>query len=231
MSKINQIGILTLTFIFLFYVNISFAENITYVEFFSSNNTEEINMKSAYARLISGRQKQLKNTIKNIVSHHHFKNIRFENILGSYRMASNKKITSDNVEEFFIPYSQCRSDKKIFSIAKQLAENLNQESVAVFIPNDQSTVGDVTLEFISFYPTISEALALIREKLPTAYSEAFSLHFQDQGNFATARIQSIEWLGGKIKLEEVEKSFPDEHVISRRGKSYLIYKDGHLARL
>lgn len=196
------------------------AENKSSIEFFSSNNTNMIDVVKAYKRLTGKAQVELKNTIVTILQKNHIEQGILENILGIYQMSA------DNSEIFYTSPKQIFSDKQIFALAKQLANALNQESVAVFIPSKDTSVSDVTITF-NQQPGIEEIIKLIHERLPTAYSLAFSLHLTTtQCGLNRTKVSSIEWLGSKINIAEIRNVFPKESITYQLGRSYLIYKNG-----
>lgn len=64
-------------------------------------------------------------------------------------------------------------------------------------------------------------------KLPSLYSEAFSLHLANTcGNFSQAKVAAVEWLGGKTNLKEIQKAFHLEQINYRYGKAFFVYQDG-----
>ena len=141
-------------------------------------------------------------------------------------MASDKNMTNDNTEIFYASPLQNFSNKQIFSLAAQLANTLNQESVAVFIPSDQFAAGDIIVTFKSRKLGIAETVNKIREKLP-AYATAFSLHLSGKhSGFNNAKVTEIECLGSKININEIKKAFPQENISSNQGQAYLVYKNG-----
>jgi len=130
------------------------ASNPT-IKFFSSNNTQEISVEKAYERLIGDAQHKLTNDSISILQTNHFEQGKFEKILGMYQMANDKNATSDNTEIFYASPLQNLSDNQVFSFAAQLANNLNQESVAVFIPSTQAPSGDIIVKFTSQKPRMA----------------------------------------------------------------------------
>lgn len=225
-STISAIGCL-----FLLASNIAFANNESSVEFFASNNTKEINIQTAYDRLTGQEQYDLQNKMINVLQKNHIEQGKFENILGTYRMSSDQNITADNTENFNTSPYQNLSDEKVFSIAKELAVSLNQDSVAVLI-SDQSSIGDITVSFISSQPSINEVITLLHDKLPILYNQAFSIHLAKTcGGFNSAKVAAIEWLGSKMNLEEVKKVFPSEKINYRNGKVFLVYQNGQREQL
>jgi len=227
----KNIFVTILSLLISFVGNIAFANNDSSVEFFASNNTEEITLQTAYDRLTGMAQSDLQNSMIYVLQKNHIDQGNFENILGTYRMSSDKNITADNTEHFtFSPY-QHLSDEEIFSLAKELAITLNQESIAVFIPN-QATIGEITVSFISHQPSINEAVNLLHDKLPSSYNQAFSLHLANTCNdFNKAKVAAVEWLGSKINLEEINKAFPSEKIYHHNGKVFLVFKTGKKERL
>ncbi len=141
-------------------------------------------------------------------------------------MSSDQNITADNTEHFNASTYQYLSDENVFSIAKELAIALNQDSVAVLIPN-QSSIGGITVTFISHRPTINETIGMLHDKLPTLYNQAFSLHLVNKcSGFDNTKVSEIEWLGSKINIDEIKKVFPSEKINSRYGKVFLVYQNG-----
>lgn len=205
---------------------ISYAANSSTIEFFSSNNTHEIDVEKAYERLVSKAQHNLKNSTIDVLQNNHIEQGKFENILGMYQMTSDKNMTGDNTEIFYASPLQNFSDTQVFSLAAQLANTLNQESVAVFISSTQSTIADIIVKFTSQKPGVTETINMIREKLPT-YATAFSLHLSNKhSGFNNAKVTEIEWLGSKVNINEIKKAFPQENISSNQGQAYLVYKNG-----
>lgn len=217
--------------LFLFSANVTFAQNKPSVEFFASNNTKEINIQTAYDRLTGTEQSALQNAMINIMQKNHIEQGKFEGILGMYRMSSDKNITADNTEQFNTSPYQNLSNEKIFSLAKKLAITLNQDSIAVLIPN-QSAIDDITVSFTSKQLGINETLSILHDKLPSLYNQAFSLHLVNKCNgFNEAKVAEVEWLGSKINPEEVKKAFPLEKINFHYGKVFLVYRDGRKEQL
>jgi hypothetical protein len=59
------------------------------VEFFASNNTATIDLKTAYQRLMGDEQQQLKDNMIGILQKNHIEQGKFEDILGTYQMVDN----------------------------------------------------------------------------------------------------------------------------------------------
>lgn len=201
------------------------------VEFFASNNTNEIDLQTAFKRLKGAAQRKLQNDTIDLMQKEHIEQGRFVDLLGAYRMVRDQVITADNSEIFTISAYQKLSVEKIFKLAQQLANILQQESIAVFIPAKQSTVGEVMVNLQSHAYSINEVNNLIAE-LPAAYNQAYSLHLTKMcAGFDGATVNQIEWLGSKIKLEELKIIFPHEAISVRRGTAYLVYNDGQREQL
>ncbi len=209
----------------------SYATNGASVEFFSSNNTHEIDVEKAYERLQGKAQRDLKRNIITVLKNNHLKQGKFENILGAYQMSEDKKVTSDNTEIFYSSEAQTFSHAQIFSLAAQLAKILNQESTAVFIPSQQCSIGDIVVKFRSHKPGIKSTIHMIVEKLPD-YTTEFSLHLSSRHTeFNDAKVSKIEWIGNKINLNEIKKAFPEEDITYHQGQAYLVYKNGQVKSL
>ena len=204
--------------------SMSFASSS--VEFFASNNTKEINLQTAYERLTGKEQQDLQNSMIDVMQKNHIEQGKFADILGIYKISSDKNITADNSEHFNTSAQQDLSDEKVFALAKELAINLRQESVAVFIPN-QSTIGYITVSFTSPKPSINELYNIVHDKLPSVYNQAFSLRLANKcGKFSNVKVNEIEWLGSKIHLEDIQKVFPQEKINYQYGKAFLVYQNG-----
>ncbi len=211
-------------------INVVFANHKPSAEFFASNNTKEINIQTAYDRLTGSAQSTLQNSMIEVLQKNHIEQGRFEDILGAYRMLSDKNITADNTEHFNTSVYQNLSDTRVLWLAKELAIALNQDSVVVFIP-DQSTLGDITVSFA--HPVgINEVVRMIHAKLPDRYNQAYSLHLINKyAGFNNVKVESVEWLGSKVNLEEVEKAFPLDKINYQDGKVYLVYQNGQTEQL
>lgn len=214
----------------LFSTSFAFANNpnpLSSVEFFVSNNTGEIDIQTAFNRLEGNEQQELQNTIVDTMQKKHIEQGTFADLLGTYQMSNGQTTTADNSEGFITSPYQKISNKKVFNIAKELANTLNQESVAVFISSNQSTIGDTILKFKANQYSINETIQLIHQKLPQLYSQAFSLHLMNTcDGFYTTTVKEVEWLGSKVDPQEIQKSFPNDEVVSHNGEAYLVYKDG-----
>ena len=227
---VSKIILVAVSCLLLLSMNIVFAKNEIFTEFFASNNTSEINIKTAYARLIGIEQSNLKKRMIIIFHKNHVERGKFENILGVYRSSINNTATADNTECFNVSAHQKLSDKRIFSIARQLAITLKQESVAVFIPN-HSDVGKVTLDFVYHKPRIDEVFVILHDKLPLV-DQGFSLHLAKANDrFRNAKITEIEWLGSKINLETIKKAFPHELLHYSYGSAFLVCKNGNIIHI
>ena len=44
-------------------------------------------------------------------------------------------------------------------------------------------------------------------------------------------VKEIEWLGSKVKPEDIQKAFPLEDISYQYGKAYLVYKNGQKEQL
>lgn len=202
------------------------------VEFFASNNTATIDLKTAYQRLIGDEERQLKNSMIGVLQKNHIEQGRFEDILGTYQMADNGNITADNTDAFITSPYQCISEQKAFYIAEQFANEMKQESVAVFITSSQPTIGELKIIFTAHQPSIKEIVSLIHDKLPPSYSQAFSLHLTSgYADFENAKVTEIEWLGSKININDIKNAFPGDNVSFQYGKAYLVYKNGQKEQL
>lgn len=202
-------------------------------EFFASNNTGVIDLQTAFNRLQGKEQQDLQDETMNVMQKEHVEQSKFENVLGTYKMSDDQNITADNSEKIITSSYQELSPEKTFKIAEELASALKQESVAVFIPDNNQVIGDTILKLKSHHYTINETIQLIHDKLPAQYSQAFSLHLNSNAcsNFDNATVEEVEWLGSKVQSEEIKKSFPQEEIVYHYGTAYLVYKNGQTERL
>lgn len=209
----------------------SFSDSSS-TEFFASNNTNEIDLQTAFHRLCGKEQQELQNKTIDIIQKEHLEQGKFENLLGNYK-TSDQKLTADNSEKIITSAYQKLSPEKTFKIAEQLAVLLKQESIAVFIPDEEQLIGDTVLKLQSHPYSINETIKLIHDTLPAHYSEAFSLHLNNNicSNFDNAIVDEVEWLGSNIKSEEITQAFPQEKMTVHHGKAYLVYKDGQKEQL
>jgi hypothetical protein len=227
-----RVAILKFSFLILcIFAAFGFAASPHAVEIFASNNTGEISVETAYKRLEGQPQRDLKNSIIDILQSKHIEQGRFVSILGVYQMAD-KNLTGDNTELFYASPLQHFFKEEIFALAAKLLSALQQESIAVFFPDEHAVDGDVYVIFKSQPPLIKNIIKIIHEKLPANYAAAFSLHLEDNKvEFDQARVKEIEWLGSKIDLKIIKKAFPAADLLARHGKAYLVYKDGRIEDL
>lgn len=185
----------------------------------------------AFKRLRGAEQQKLQNDIIDLMQQEHIEQGRSVDLLGAYRMLSDQVITADNSEVFITSAYQKISTEKIFKVAQKLANMLQQESIAVFIPAKQREVGEVIVNLQSHAYSINEVNRLIAE-LPPAYNQAYSLHLtQACTDFDGALVNKIEWLGSKVNPEELKIIFPHEAISAHLGAAYLVYKDGQREQL
>lgn len=210
----------------------AFAQVTNSAEIFASNNTGHIHLPTAYHRLIGKAQQQLKETLTRLIQKQHLEQGSFDRLLGTYRMSSTQTVTADNTAVFMTSPYQVLSQQTLFDLAKAAAVALNQESVAVFAPSKEAKIGDVSMTFVGELPSVQQTIVMIGKKLPSAYSEAFSLHLKNTcGDYTQATVSSIEWLGSSIKLNTLKKAFPTNTFSSQHGEAYLVYKNGRTVRL
>ncbi len=209
-----------------------YAVDTSEVSFFASNNTEIIKPQQAYVRILSQAQDQLKNTIIDIMQSNHMEQTKCEDSIGMYEMRNDGNPTSDNTKVFTTSPYQIIADNKVFAIAVQMANELKQESVAVFIPDKDATVSDTVVHLKSHQYHLDEILKVIDEDLPPQYSKAFSLHFSNKfGGLQNATVSSIEWLGTTIDPAVIQRVFSAEDITFNHGKAYLVFKNGQKEEL
>lgn len=210
---------------------ITHATNSPTIKFFVSNNTQVIDVRKAFERLTGKPQQDLKEGTIDVLQNNHIEQGKFENSLGTYEMSINKKVTGDNTKIFYSSPLQNFSQEHVFSLAGQIAKTFQQESVAVFIPANQSTIGDTVVNFTSHQPSITEAIELVHEKLP-AYATAFSLHLNStHSTFSQVKVTQIEWLGSQIDINAIKIAFPCEKISYNYGQAYLVYQNGQVDQL
>lgn len=216
---------ITLILIFLFLCSVAFSYSS--IEFFLSNNKDVIQLDEAYSRLMNVSQEKLYELVIEILQNNHIEQGTFNNALGMYQMTASDIVSADNSARYISSSRQSLSRKEIFSLSRELVTKLDQESIAVFVPNNEFPINDTTLKFINIQPTIKEALNLIQQQLPEHYSHAFSMYLSKQcGDFDTIKVAAIEWLGQRVNADLIRHAFPHEIIHSLHGEAYLIYKDG-----
>jgi len=202
------------------------------VEFYYSNNNHVIDIQKAYERLVSYEQKYLTKKAIHILQKQHMEQGRFKNMLGTYTSQSDNNTTADNTEVFYTSPLQNLSQLKVFKVAAIFANQLNQESVAVFIPSKSNNIAHIKLIFLSDKPTINDTIKLLQEKLPDSYRQAYSLSLGNaKSGFNLAKVQAIEWLGSNLNEALIKSTFPKDKVHSFYGNSYLVFKDGKSQKL
>jgi hypothetical protein len=217
-------AIQVITLLCLLFINPAFASNESAIKFFVSNNTHEISPQTAYVRLVGHEQTQLQHAVKIVLKNNHLQLQNSGNILGVYQMSSDHDITADNTLYFYIAPTQALSQQKIFSIAKLLAIKFKQETVAVFIP-DNNKLGEITVNLGSHEEGIDQTISDLHQKLSGSYSQAFSLYLDK------TKVEQVEWLGSKLNINEIKKAFPEDKISSEEGQAFLIYQDGRTEKL
>ncbi|KTD49494.1 hypothetical protein Lrub_0593 [Legionella rubrilucens] len=202
------------------------------VSFFASNNTGIIQPEQAYQRLLSEAQSHLKNTMITILQAHHMEQSQCEDGIGMYQMAGDGRLTADNGKIFTTSPYQKLTDETVLALSQQMATALHQESVAVFIPDEQAETADTTVHLNSHHYPLSQTIRLIHERLPADYTQAFTLHFDSKyGGFDQATISGIEWLGRNIDPAVIQTAFPEDKITTKHGKAFLVFKDGQVKTL
>jgi hypothetical protein len=75
-------------------------------------------------------------------------------------------------------------------------------------------------------------IALIHSKLPSSYSQAFSLHLANEhDDFDDVKVAEVEWLGSKMNSNDVKNAFPNDKVTVQFGEAYLVFKNGQIEQL
>ncbi len=210
----------------------AFAGSSNTIEFFASNNTGTIGMETAFQRLRGEEQHDLQNAIAALMQRYHLEQGTMDEVLGAYQLSGSGAMTADNTETFSTsPYEKLKN-QEAFYLAQKMATALKQESVAVFIPSRHAGTADLQLQFKQPLPTISAAIQAIHEKLPAKYGQAYSLHLRHAaGDYASAEVAEIEWLGSHTDASVVSSAFPTENVVTREGKAYLVYQNGKRKQL
>lgn len=235
-STINILFTFTILFPIISFASINHKLKSS-IEFYASNNTGTIDLQTAFARLTGDEQQKLEDTTIVILQNKHIQQTTFQKLLGAYRMSSSQAVTADNSEKIMTSPMQKISTQKIFNIAKELGNTLNQESVAVFIPENKSTkslISDTVLKLKSHSYTITEVTSIISNTLPDLYNQAFSLHFKNSNistSYENTIVDEVEWLGSQIQPEIIQNSFPLESIDSYYGAAYLVYKNGNKIKI
>jgi hypothetical protein len=208
------------------------ADNTSSIEIFASNNTTEIDLPTAYQRLTSAPQQQLQTSTITVLQKNHIEEGTLKDILGTYRMSSDQNTTADNTEVFYTSPEQQLDHKQIIELAQQLAVTLKQESVAVFIPNNTTQVGEIKVTFKPNQSSIPDTVKLLQTTLPSAYNQAFSMQLNNEyAGYDKTKVASVEWLGSKLNLALIRQAFPTAEVSYRDGVALLVYADGHVEEL
>ena len=200
-------------------------------QFFYSNNNQILDLEKAYQRLVGKEQHQLKKSAIRILQQQHMELGEFKNALGTYTMQEEQQFTAENAEIFYVSPLQKLSRKKTFLIASILATQLNQESVAVFIPTHTNAIAHIKLVFNYNKLTITDVIPLIH-KLPSAFNQAYTLNLKNiHSGFDSAEVRSIEWLGTNLNDSAIKALFPYDEVLSYSGEAYLVFDNGIYRKL
>ncbi|KTC96568.1 hypothetical protein [Legionella erythra] len=205
------------------------ASDVSSVTFYAANNVGEVAPTEAYKNLLSEKQRQLETTMVDIMQSHHLEQSQGENILCMYKTESDGHLAAENSKLFTSSPYQSIAEDEIFTISKELVSTLQQEAVAVFIPNEQAGSGDTIIYLNSHHYTVDDVLKRISEKLPPEYTQIYTLHFDSTyGDFHKARVGRVEWLGHQIDSSVIQAAFPDDTIEVKNGQAYLVLKDGQI---
>lgn len=231
MNKIKFLPLLSLSLIAFFYAYPIYATEDA-IEFFSSNNNHEISLRQAFARITGSPQTELQKSIIKIMQQNKMEQGSFEAVLGTYQMSTDKNITADNTEIFYTSPLQMLTKQKIFQLASELANGLDQDSIAVFVPTKTAAVAEIKIYFNQNKPSIEKAVTIIKQKLPPIYSEAFFLQLDRTcGGFEKATVNSVEWMSSHADVQLIKKAFPQQIMTTQKGIAYLVYKNGKIDKL
>ena len=196
---------------------------VTSVMFFASNNTGQINADEAYTRLIGNDQYNLTGSITQIMQERRVQQGKFDNVIGMY------KNYADNTEVFSTSPNQDIAEPEVEFIAKKLANELKQETIAVFIPNETAkTIGEISVTFRpGREPNFRTAMIDLKRRLPAPYTEAFSMYLDPTySGISQKKVAKIAWLGTKLNIERVKRAYPYARVDSKNGEAFLIDQNG-----
>ncbi|AWN74315.1 hypothetical protein LEAN103870_02510 [Legionella anisa] len=215
---------------FFIYSYLGYAKSNS-IQFFYSNNNQILDIEKAYQRLTGKEQHELKKNAIRILQQQHMELGQFKNALGTYIMQETHQFTAENAEVFFVSPLQKLSFPKTVFIASILAKQLDQESVAVFIPTNTNTIAHIKLIFNGNNPPITEVIQLVH-KLPASFTKAFTLNLKNiHSAFDSAEVHSIEWLGSNLNSSVIKNTFPFDKVLSDNGEAYLVFNTGKYQKL
>ncbi|QMT60313.1 hypothetical protein [Legionella sp. PC997] len=221
---------LFIIFYFLTYHLIGFTASNS-IQLFYSNNNQILDLEKAYQRLVGKEQHQLNQSAIRVLQKKHMEVGEFKNALGAYTMQESQRFTAENSEIFYVSPLQKLSRKETFFIASLLAKQLNQESVAIFIPTPTNSIAHIKLVF-KYNKFILTDLISLMHKLPTPFTQAFTLNLKNRySGFNSVEVASIEWLGSDLNCSELKALFPFDEVISYRGEAYLVFNNGTYRKL
>lgn len=220
---ISRVGLFALAVFF--QPSISMASKI-----FVSNNERIITASEAYKRMHSKAQFKLINNTITTLKKYHYQQGRVENILGAY-MHLNNLITFDNTLIFTTSAEETLNERRIFNTGISLAKQFNQQSVAVFIKNNNHRNTDTILKFKRPRPTYGDIKMKLR-KLSASSLPAFSIHFQNKHfGLAVNKISEIEFLTTPSKNKMLKNIFKNAEINYKFGEAYLIFRDGHVKQI
>ncbi len=220
----NQVKIIFTLFILMLSSSI-LADNAA-IMLFASNNTNEIDVATAITRLQTQPQLALQKQITQLMQQEHIQFNSLQDLLGVYKMQVDDHITADNSAAIDITANPQFQATQALQLAHKLAERLQQESVAVFVPKAGAKRAETIVMFHSPRYSATQLIKLVQAKLPNDYSNAFSLQLRNDG-----KVAEVIWLGDKTLAANISKIFPNATITQLAGLPYLVYKDGQVRAL
>lgn len=189
---------------------------------YMSNNTKQISIDKAYARLLSSDQLELENNVINILQKNQIQQGQFTTLLGVY------KNYGDNTKQFtFSPYEKI-SESSLNNIAHEIATSLHQDSVLVFIPGVCLETKEINIE-LPKNPELKfkQVFKIIHKNLDSNYTQNFSILLDNSySGINKSTVTNIIWFGKNFDIAKLKKAFPNSKIKERCGNAYLIYQDG-----
>jgi hypothetical protein len=198
------------------------------VSFYFSNNTNQCTtLSSAYLHMLGSQQKRLRSMINYFMHDYDIPCYKIQNATGIYTSVHQKKGVADNTLILSVPRNQLYLPYEANSIAQELANLFEQETIAVFVTNNQLPFSKIKVEFTTLDVSINNLYKLLR-KLPARYASTFTVYIKPNHN---QMISSIEWLGSYLDLNEIEMAFPDQQICLSRGDSWVVGRNGTVVKL
>lgn len=223
--------VVTQILIFLMCLFVGFADASNSVKFYLSNSKTQADSTLALHRLLGPEQHALQKGVIDTLQIKHIQQTTQLFVLGAYRNSKQEASIDNTLVIITSPYQELL-DCEIVILARDLARQFKQETVAVFIPDTKSNDIDIMFSFKNNAYEMNELLSILHKKLPSSYAEGVTLYL-DKGckSVINCRVSGLEWLGNNLDTPKLKTVFPHADIQQTRGRAILVDQSGNITKI